>query len=74
MSIDEVKKHDTLICKPGEKIAVDGNIISGSAYFDEAFITGESKLIKKKIGDKVIAGSINTNGYITYEGYQGGPC
>ena len=67
ISIDEVKKHDTLICKPGEKIAVDGNIISGSAYFDEAFITGESKLIKKKIGDKVIAGSINTNGYITYE-------
>ena len=67
ISIDEVKKHDTLICKPGEKIAVDGNIISGSAYFDETFITGESKLIKKKIGDKVIAGSINTNGYITYE-------
>lgn len=67
ISIDEVKKHDILICKPGEKIAVDGNIISGSAYFDEAFITGESKLIKKKIGDKVIAGSINTNGYITYE-------
>ncbi len=67
ISIDEVKKHDTLICKPGEKIAVDGNIISGSAYFDEAFITGESKLVKKKIGDKVIAGSINTNGYITYE-------
>ena len=67
ISIDEVKKHDTLICKPGEKIAVDGNITSGSAYFDEAFITGESKLIKKKIGDKVIAGSINTNGYITYE-------
>ena len=67
ISIDEVKKHDTLICKPGQKIAVDGNIISGSAYFDEAFITGESKLIKKKIGDKVIAGSINTNGYITYE-------
>ena len=67
ISIDEVKKHDTLICKPGEKIAVDGNIISGSAYFYEAFITGESKLIKKKIGDKVIAGSINTNGYITYE-------
>ena len=67
ISIDEVKKHETLICKPGEKIAVDGNIISGSAYFDEAFITGESKLIKKKIGDKVIAGSINTNGYITYE-------
>ena len=65
ISIDEVKKHDTLICKPGEKIAVDGNIISGSAYIYEALITGESKLIKKKIRDKVKARSIKTNGYIT---------
>lgn len=67
VNIDEVKKHDILICKPGEKIAVDGAIISGSAYFDEAFITGESKLVKKGTGASVIAGSINTNGYITYE-------
>ena len=67
VNIDEVQKHDILICKPGEKVAVDGNIISGSAYFDEAFITGESKLVKKGTGASVIAGSINTNGYITYE-------
>ena len=67
VNIDEVQKHDILICKPGEKVAVDGNIISGSAYFDEAFITGESKLVKKGTGASVISGSINTNGYITYE-------
>lgn len=67
VNIDEVQKHDILICKPGEKVAVDGNIISGSAYFDETFITGESKLVKKGTGASVIAGSINTNGYITYE-------
>lgn len=67
VNIDEVQKHDILICKPGEKVAVDGKIISGSAYFDEAFITGESKLVKKGTGASVIAGSINTNGYITYE-------
>lgn len=67
VNIDEVQKHDILICKPGEKVAVDGNIISGSAYFDESFITGESKLVKKGTGASVIAGSINTNGYITYE-------
>lgn len=67
VNIDEVQKHDILICKSGEKVAVDGNIISGSAYFDEAFITGESKLVKKGTGASVIAGSINTNGYITYE-------
>lgn len=67
VNIDEIQKHDILICKPGEKVAVDGNIISGSAYFDEAFITGESKLVKKGTGASVIAGSINTNGYITYE-------
>ena len=67
VTIDEIKKGDILICKPGEKIAVDGEIISGKAHFDEAFITGESKPVNKTIGNKVIAGSINFDGYIEYK-------
>ena len=67
VTIDLVKKGDILIVKPGMKVAVDGEIVSGSGYFDEAFITGESVPIKKNVGAKVIAGSINYDGYIEYK-------
>ncbi len=66
VTIDEVKPQDILICKPGMKVAVDGTITKGTAYFDEAFITGESKPSKKSVSNKVIAGSINLDGYIEY--------
>ncbi len=66
VSIDEIKKGDTVICRPGEKIAVDGVITKGSAHLDESFISGESKPASKKEGDGVIAGSINYDGYIEY--------
>ena len=67
VSIDQIHKGDILICKPGEKIAVDGKIVLGKAHFDESFITGESNPAEKEIGQKVIAGSINYDGYIEYE-------
>ena len=67
VTLDEIKKNDTLICKAGEKIAVDGEITSGYAHFDESFLTGESKPINKTIGNKVLAGSINFDGYIEYK-------
>lgn len=67
VSIDEVKKGDILVCKSGMKVAVDGKIIEGSSYFDEAFLTGEATLSKKSINDSVIAGSICLDGYILYE-------
>ncbi len=66
VSIDLIQKGDIVVCKPGEKIAVDGVIINGNAHIDESFITGESLPKNKKVGDKVIAGSINTGGYIEY--------
>ena len=66
VTIDEVKKDDTLICKPGQKIAVDGIVTEGKSYVDESFITGESKPVLKEKGSKVIAGSITYNGYIEY--------
>ena len=42
VTIDEIKKEDIVICKPGEKIAVDGTVVDGMTHIDESFITGES--------------------------------
>ena len=67
ITIDEVMPGDILICKPGMKIAVDGVIVKGETHIDEAFITGESKYSKKDKNDKVLAGSINIDGYIEYK-------
>ncbi len=67
VTLDEIQKGDTVISKPGEKIAVDGEIISGKAHLDESFITGESKPASKEKGDKVIAGSLNYDGYVEYK-------
>ena len=67
VTIDEVKKGDLLICRPGEKISVDGEIVDGQTHIDESFITGESKPAKKTIGMKVVAGSINYDGTIKYK-------
>ncbi len=67
VTIDEVEKGDILIAKPGMKIAVDGVIVEGEAHFDEAFITGEAIPLKKGVSQKVVAGSINVDGYILYQ-------
>lgn len=67
VTLDEIIKGDTVICKPGEKIAVDGEVIDGLTHIDESFVTGESTPSKKEIGSKVIAGSINYEGTIKYK-------
>ncbi len=67
VTIDEIKKGDIVISHAGDKIAVDGEIVEGKAHLDETFITGESKPISKSIGNKVIAGSINYDGYLEYK-------
>lgn len=67
VTINEIKKGDIVVCKPGEKIAVDGKVLKGETHTDESFITGESKPVSKKVGNNVLAGSINYDGYIEYE-------
>lgn len=67
VSIDEVKKEDILIAKPGNRFAVDGIIIKGSTHVDESFISGESIPVKKSIDDKVVAGAINLDGEVLYK-------
>ena len=67
ITLDEVKKGDILICKPGMKVAVDGVITNGSSHIDESFITGESIPVKKETGSSIVAGSLNIDGYIEYK-------
>lgn len=67
VTIDEVEVGDTLICKAGEKIAVDGIVTKGKTYVNESFITGESAPVLKEKGATVIAGSISYDGLIEYK-------
>ena len=64
---DNIVVGDTVVTKPGEKIATDGIILHGKSSVDESIITGESIPIDKKIGDRVIGGSINKNGYLQFK-------
>lgn len=66
VTLDEIKKGDIVICKPGEKIAVDGEVVQGTTHINESFITGESVPVKREVSSKVIAGSINYEGTIQY--------
>ena len=67
VTIDEIQKGDIVICKPGEKIAVDGIVIKGTSHIDESFITGESIPVKKDVNSYVVAGSINYEGVLKYK-------
>lgn len=67
VSIDEVKKGDILITRPGNRFAVDGIVVKGISHVDESFISGESTPVKKGENDKVVAGSINLDGEIFYK-------
>ena len=65
--LSDIKIDDVLICRPGEKIAVDGILIEGRTYVDESFITGESKPVLKEEGNNIIAGSVCYDGKIFYQ-------
>ncbi len=62
ISINEVVIGDIVIIKPGEKIPVDGTVSEGESYIDESMITGEPLPAHKKVGGKVIGGTINKTG------------
>ncbi len=64
--IERVNPGDNLLVKPGEKIAVDGQVISGSSYVDESMLTGEPVAVLKNEGTKVFAGTINQKGSFQY--------
>jgi P-type Cu+ transporter len=64
--VSQVVKNDLIQVKPGEKIPVDGKIISGSSNIDESMITGESMPVTKTVGDKVIGATINQTGSFVF--------
>lgn len=64
VSIQEVKKGDIFVVKPGENIPVDGVVIEGSSAINEAALTGESIPVDKEVGDTVSAATINQSGFI----------
>ena len=66
VAIDEVDLDDTLRIRPGERIAVDGDIIEGHSSVDESMLTGEPVPVQKQQGDKVVAGTINKLGTFVF--------
>ncbi|OHA58940.1 MAG: copper-translocating P-type ATPase [Candidatus Vogelbacteria bacterium RIFOXYD1_FULL_44_32] len=64
--ITEVKHGDVIVVKPGARIPVDGQVVSGQSFVDESMVTGEPMPNQKKMGDMVVAGTINTTGAFTF--------
>src|SRR4029434_6619863 len=60
--VDDVRVGDVVVVKPGEKIPLDGRVLSGDSHVNQAPVTGESLPIEKTAGDEVFAGSINGRG------------
>ncbi|MDF0551993.1 heavy metal translocating P-type ATPase [Kamptonema sp. UHCC 0994] len=70
--ITEVVLGDIILVRPGEKIAVDGEIVDGSSTIDEAMVTGESVPVKKRPGDEVIGATINKTGSFKFRAIRVG--
>lgn len=64
IAINDLHVDDIMIIKPGVKIPTDGEIVFGASSIDESLITGESLPVDKNVGDKVIGGTLNTQGFI----------
>ncbi len=72
VDIDDVSIDDVLLAKPGEKVAVDGIVTSGSSYVDESMLTGEPIAVSKSKDDEVYAGTINQKGSFRYKAIKVG--
>jgi heavy metal translocating P-type ATPase len=62
--IEQVQVGDTVVVRPGEKVPVDGRIVSGEASLDESMITGESMPVRREVGDQVVGATVNVDGLL----------
>ncbi|HUH35634.1 MAG TPA: heavy metal translocating P-type ATPase [Moheibacter sp.] len=67
-----IQVDDVLLVKPGDKLAVDGEVISGNSFVDESMISGEPLAVEKTIGSKVFAGTLNQKGSFQFKAEQVG--
>ncbi|WHZ35035.1 heavy metal translocating P-type ATPase [Sagittula sp. MA-2] len=65
-AIEEIQKGDTLLVRPGERIAVDGLVLTGQSFVDESMLTGEPAPVEKAEGSAVTGGTVNGNGTLRY--------
>lgn len=65
--VENLRKGDIIVLKPGMSAPVDGIVVNGSSYFDESALTGESMPVFRKSGDKILSASINQSGYVQVE-------
>ncbi len=72
VSIDDVHVGDTILVKPGDKIAVDGMVVKGNSYVDESMLSGEPIPIFKTESEKVFAGTINQKGSFQFSALKVG--
>lgn len=62
---EDINVGDTLIIRPGERIAVDGTVLNGNGFVDQSAVTGESLPVEKAVGDEIISATLNKNGTFT---------
>jgi Cu+-exporting ATPase len=70
--IEEVEAGDIVVVRPGERIPVDGEVVSGGSAVDESMISGESIPVEKRPGDRVIGASVNRNGSFSFRATEVG--
>jgi len=72
VSVEEVEVGDIVIVRPGERISVDGVVVSGHSFIDESMITGESVPVEKNVGDTVFSGTVNEAGTLKFKAVKVG--
>ncbi len=72
IGVSDIRQGDTIVLHPGERVAVDGEVIDGTSFVDESMLTGEPLAVAKHQGDKMYAGTMNTTGALTYKAVKVG--
>lgn len=72
VDVDDVDEGDVVLVKTGSQVPVDGTVVEGNGYINEASITGESRQINKNLNDQVFSGTIVENGYLKIKATQVG--